>query len=280
MTTKTDTSGRIVPPEEQAKKEVEAVSGLKALVLRHQDMIAKAVPAHIRSERMTRIIMTALGSVQYLAECEPVSFFGAVLQAAQLGLEPNTPLGHAYLIPRRSTKLKERTKGRYEREATLLVGYKGYVDLFYRSGQVAAVWADVVRKGDSLKDVHGLEPKMEHIYSTAETRLDQPLTHAYCVVQLKDGGRIYRLLSRTEIEKRRARSASPADGPWQTDYDAMAMKTCARAIVPWVPVSAERPQLQIAAAVEDSEKPITDVVDPEVLQILHDEGFDEVKDAE
>lgn len=274
MTTKTDQSGRIVPPEEQAQKQVESVAGLKALILRHQDMIQKAVPAHIRSERMVRIVLTALGSVKYLAECEPVSFFGSVLQAAQLGLEPNTPLGHAYLIPRRNQKLKERSKGRYEREATLLVGYKGYVDLFYRSGQVAAVWADVVRKGDTLRDIHGLEPKMEHTYSLAENRLEQPLTHAYCVVQLKDGGRIYRLLSRIEIEKRRARSASPDDGPWVTDYDAMAMKTAARAIVPWVPVSAEKPQLQIAATVDDTERPIAEVADVEVIQMLEDSGFD------
>ena len=61
--------------------------------------IAKALPSVITPERFTRIVTTALSSNPQLNNCTPQSFLGAMMTAAQLGLEPNTPLGQAYLLP-------------------------------------------------------------------------------------------------------------------------------------------------------------------------------------
>ena len=64
--------------------------------------IEKALPAHMSHERMTRIALSAVNSNPELTEVilnNPTSFLGALMQSAQLGLEPNTNLGHAYLIP-------------------------------------------------------------------------------------------------------------------------------------------------------------------------------------
>lgn len=61
--------------------------------------IRKALPSVLTPERFTRITLSALSSNPRLQECTPQSFLGAMMTAAQLGVEPNTPLGQAYLIP-------------------------------------------------------------------------------------------------------------------------------------------------------------------------------------
>ena len=61
--------------------------------------IRKALPSIMTPERFTRITITAIQNNPKLAQCSPVSFLNAMMNAAQLGLEPNTPLGQAYLIP-------------------------------------------------------------------------------------------------------------------------------------------------------------------------------------
>ena len=61
--------------------------------------LKKALPSVITPERFTRIALSALNNTPELQQCTPMSFIGALLNAAQLGLEVNTPLGLAYLIP-------------------------------------------------------------------------------------------------------------------------------------------------------------------------------------
>ena len=74
--------------------------------------------------------MTALSKDPKLQECTPQSFLGAMMQAAQLGVEPNTPLGQAYLIPYRNTG---------QMECQFQIGYRGLIDLAYRSGEITSI---------------------------------------------------------------------------------------------------------------------------------------------
>ena len=100
-------------------------TSLKGLIRSMGPEIKKALPSVITPERFTRMVFTALSSNPTLQECTPQSFLGAMMQSAQLGLEPNTPIGQAYLIPYRN-------HGRQECQFQL--GYKGLIDLAYRSG--------------------------------------------------------------------------------------------------------------------------------------------------
>ena len=61
--------------------------------------LATALPRHLDADRMLRICLTELRKTPKLLQCNPTSFFGAVVQASQLGLEPGSGLGQAYLIP-------------------------------------------------------------------------------------------------------------------------------------------------------------------------------------
>ena len=117
--------------------------------------IAKALPSVITPERFTRIVTTALNTNTKLRECTPMSFVGAMMTAAQLGCEVNTPLGQAYLIPRWNSK-----KG--STECQFQIGYKGLIDLAYRSGEVSTISAHVVYENDEFEYELGLEPVLKH----------------------------------------------------------------------------------------------------------------------
>ncbi len=100
-------------------KSMTIVDMVKAL----EPEIRRALPAVITPERFTRMALSAINNTPELADCTPMSFIAALMNAAQLGMEPNTPLGQAYLIPYRN-------KGTLECQFQL--GYKGLIDLAYR----------------------------------------------------------------------------------------------------------------------------------------------------
>lgn len=200
--------------------------------------MARALPRHMTPDRMARVALTALRTTPHLAECTRESFAASIMACAALGLEPNTPLGQAYLIPRKNN----RNGGRYE--CSLIIGYQGLLDLARRSGSVAGIQAFPVFEGDRFVVSYGLNPKLEHVPCDDQNR-EEPgrLTHVYAIVRLKDAGSepLFTVLSRAQVEKRRNRggSASGSFSPWQTDYVAMSLKTAIREVIKWAPRSAE-----------------------------------------
>jgi recombination protein RecT len=215
---------------------------LSSFIERHQTDFARVLPRHMSPDRMVRLALSAVRTTRNLSQCSVVSFASAIMACSTLGLEPNTPLGHAYLIPFRN-------KGRME--CQLVIGYKGFIDLMYRSGIVSSVKCTPVFEGDKFDYEYGLHPDIVHKPGKEPGRYNQQrLTHVYPVIRLKDPGTdpIWDVLTREQIEMRRSRSRAKDSGPWVTDYIAMAMKTGVRSIVTWVPSSAER-VLPVAQAV-------------------------------
>lgn len=228
----TDTTGKIVPRNGGGK------SDLATLVERLKPGIAQALPKHVTPDRMARIVLTALRTNAKLAQCTPASFLGCVMIASQLGLEPNTPLGHLYLIPRGG-------------QCTALIGYQGMIELARRSGQVTSIYAYVVREGDAFRYALGLHPTLEHVPSGDDGRDTKKMTHAYAVAHLRDADPVFVVLSRGDVMARKKRSQASNNGPWVTDEEAMWRKSAVRALYTWVPKSAE---MASAIGVEDADE--------------------------
>lgn len=207
-------------------------SDMVTLLERMRPEIEKALPSHISGDRMTRIALTALRSTPKLMACTPASFLGCVMSAAQLGLEPNTPLGQCYLIPRKN-------------ECTLLLGYQGMIDLTRRSGQVGLIHAHTVHEGDEFEWTLGLNPDIKH--KPGRDTHKNPITHVYAAVKLLSGGDAFTVLTKSEVDARKARGAGGT--AWSSDYAAMAKKTAFRALWTWIPKSAE---MAMAAALDDA----------------------------
>lgn len=184
---------------------------------------------------MARLALTNLRQVPQLQQCTTESLFGALLNAAALGLEPGL-VGHAYLLPFNNRKTGKK-------EVQFIIGYMGMLELARRSGKILSIMAKPVYTNDHFKLAYGLDETLEHI--PWHLREDEPQDEAgafkgaYLVAKLKDGGHVINYLPKAEIEKHRSRSMAKDSGPWVTDYDAMAVKTVVRATFKWLPISIE-----------------------------------------
>ncbi len=194
--------------------------------------ISRALPSVITPERFTRVVLTALSSTPQLALCTRDSFLGGMMLAAQLGLEPNTPLGQAYLIPYRNNK-----KG--VMECQFQIGYKGLIDLAYRSGEVASVQTHCVYANDEFDYELGLEPVLKHKPTTG-ARGD--LIAVYAVFKLKNGGYGFEVMSADDINahmRKYSKAANKGNSPWQTNFDEMAKKTVLKRVLKLAPLRSE-----------------------------------------
>lgn len=262
----TDSKGQIVPRTEAPK----AAEQMATLIQKMTPELARALPKHMTGERMARIVLTAIRQNPQLAECTPASFLGCTLSCAVLGLEPNTPLGLAYLIPRKNNKRGGRL------ECSLQLGYQGMVDLAGRAG--ANVYAYAVRQGDDFRYQLGSDPQIWHVPSEAADRMSKPITHAYAVAVAADGRRNFTVLTLAEIEARRARSPAATEGPWVTDFEAMCCKTAVRAHFKWMPKQTEKATI-LAQGVALDEAPETgtsllEAMDPSVTDAMAKHGVD------
>ncbi len=192
--------------------------------------IKKALPSVMTPERFTRITLSALSANQQLMETTPQSFLGAMMTAAQLGLEPNTPLGQAYLIPYWNGK-------RRCLECQFQIGYKGMIDLAYRSGEVIITDAFTVYEGDEFSFCYGLNPNLVH-KPTLKDR-GEPICF-YGIFRTKSGGYGFKVMSVEDVRAHAKRySKAYSNGPWQTNFDEMAKKTVLKKTLKYAPMSSE-----------------------------------------
>ena len=192
--------------------------------------IKKALPSVITPERFTRMTLSALSVNPKLAACTPKSFLGAMMSAAQLGLEPNTPLGQAYLIP---------FKNKGVDEVQFQIGYKGLIDLAYRSGEVELVQAHIVYENDTFECEYGLDPKL--IHKPADRDRGEPIK-VYALFKTKSGGYGFEVMSMDDV-RRHAEKYSKAYGsafsPWKSSFEEMAKKTVLKQVLKYAPLKSD-----------------------------------------
>jgi len=194
------------------------------------------LPQHVSADRMLKIALGAMRTTPKLNSCTIESLFGAVVQCSQLGLEPNTPLGHAYLIPfdnRRSGKT----------EVQIVFGYKGLVDLARRSGQIISISAHEVCENDTFEFEYGLDEKLTH--RPAMTKPRGEVVAFYAVAKMVGGGHAFEVMSRQQVEEIRDASQNykfareKSQTVWGQHFVEMGRKTVLRRLVKYLPVSIE-----------------------------------------
>ena len=216
--------------EAQAVQKVPKQQTMRDLISVMQGEIAKALPKVITPERFTRIALSAISNNPKLEECTKMSFLGALMNSAQLGLEPNTPLGQAYLIPYYNSKTKRL-------ECQFQIGYKGLLDLAYRSGEISTIQAHIVYENDTFEYELGIEPILKHKPAPSNRG---NMTYAYAMFQLKNGGKAFVVMSKEDIVNFGQRySKTYGSGPWQTDFEAMAKKTVLKQLLKYAPIRSD-----------------------------------------
>ena len=191
--------------------------------------IEKALPSLIDKDRFTRIALTAYNSNPRLANVDHISFIAAVMTSAQLGLEPNTPLGQAYLIP-------------YGTKCQFQIGYQGALSLAYRTGLYASIYAHEVYAEDTFNYQLGTNKLIHHVPSENRNEKSEP-THYYAVYKLVNGGFDFVVWTIKQVRVHANQFSEALKGgrqtPWKTNFDSMAKKTVLLDALKYAPKTAE-----------------------------------------
>lgn len=227
---------------------------MKQLLEKSWPRIAAVMPQEMSEKRLYQMYVSTINREPQLASCSVESVLSCFMRCTSLGLEPSNVdgLGRAYILPYGNKNYRTGQK-----EATLIIGYKGMIDLARRSGQIRDISARAVHEGDEFTYSYGLNEDLRHVPCAKPGKL----THVYMIANFKDGGHYFQVMNADEIEAAAKRSPSygKAVSPWKSDYEAMAKKTVIRRAFPYLPVSVEA---RDAAASDDQTPDYSDVFRP------------------
>ena len=201
----------------------------------HRAALERKVPVGVLTYSYAEAALkTELRANPKLAECNPAKVLGAFSASLQLGLVPG-PLGLVHFVP-------------FGGEVVFLVGYRGYVELAYRSGLVKSVQARRVYEGEPFRELGGSSPKLVHEIGPHDD--DTTIVAAYAVAQIKTGGVVWEVIREREWERARKASVLGAKGkgPWAESRPEMILKTSVRRLEKWLPKS---PAVMFAASVDE-----------------------------
>ncbi len=194
-----------------AKRTETPQQALQRILMAGRQQLAVALGEAMDPNRMIRLAVTAMQSTD-LQECSMVSIANSVMLAAQLRLEINTSLGHAWLIP-------------YKRQCTFQPGYRGLIELAHRSGSVHDVTAHLVYEKDVFDLEYGDAPRCFHKPALKDRG---EWIGAYCSVRYKEGPPNALFMFKDEIEAIRDKASQSKNSdysPWKKYPDEMVRKT-------------------------------------------------------
>ncbi len=245
--------------QNQVTAQVPEKKTMQAYIKTMEGEIKKALPSVMTPERFTRIMLSAISVTPQLGSCTPKSFLAAMMSAAQLGLEPNTPLGQAYIIPYHN-------KGTLE--AQFQIGYKGLIDLAYRSGEVELIQAHIVYENDEFECEYGINAKLSH-KPAANNRGEA--TNVYALFKTKSGGYGFEIMSMDDVKAHAAKYSkaySSAFSPWKTNFEEMAKKTVLKRVLKYAPLKSDF----IKAVVQDES--VKSSLSSDMYEVQNDNVFE------
>jgi len=208
----------------------EKKDNFKLILNKKKDELSGVLPKHLQADIVINTIMVSLSKTPALLECTQASLYGSILQASRLGLMPDSILGQAYLIP-------YKVKG--VMTCQFIPGYKGLVDLAYRSGKVKEIYAEPVYERDEFLVIKGLNRNIVHNPSPdCDPRKDK-ITHFYAVIKYKDGGFDFEAMTKSEVDFIRAKSNGATNKVWDDYYSEMGKKTVLRRLMKMAPLTTE-----------------------------------------
>ena len=224
---------------QQQPRKASAALALVDLITSKRDAFAQVAPKHFSVERLVKLSHASLSRTPKLAQCTPESLLIQLMRCAELGLEPNSPLGGIHLVP-----FDNKKTGKTECQG--IIDYRALVALARRSDQISAIAARVVYSNDKFRpteDEHGVHFTFEQADGDRGT-----MTKVFAYARLKSGEVQFDQMSKADVDKIRARSKASSSGPWVTDYDEMAKKTVLRRLCKLLPLTTEA-----AAAIAEEE---------------------------
>ena len=240
------TADQIIDPNDQAGQ------GIAAYKKKFELLMPKGGDA----DQIVADAVQMLESNPKLRECAPMSVLGGLVTISQLNLRPGV-LGEAWLVPMWNKRARSF-------QATLVVGYQGYLKLAYNSEQIKHVEARTVYEGDVF-DFSFSNDQLIHKPDFTKPK-GQPIAF-YAVVHLANGHtHVERPMTMPEMEEHRDKFAMARTkegtvvGPWRDNFEAMARKTMILKALKYLPKSIS---YQTAEVVDSTVRENVQNVNPE-----------------
>ena len=195
------------------------------------------LPSDISPDVFIRAFTTGATLNPKIQACTWQSIWDACIKAARAGLLPDGVEGA--IVP-------------FKAEAQWIPMVQGVLRSARRSGQLAWIDANVVRQGEAFEYAITQDgPRFRH---EPGEDFNAPILRAYAVARTKDGAFYSAVMSKAEIDKHRSYSrAAREDSPWNSWYEAMAIKTAIKGLGKFLP------SVRDAVADDDS---LAEVSDP------------------
>ena len=259
----------------KAIAKVDDAKSLVDLIRSSSKELQKALPEHLRAERLSRIALTCVRMNPELVKCTPESLLGALFTAAQIGIEPLA--GRAYLLPFNNNR-KINNEWKTVKEVQFVLGYKGVTELFYRHSKAIQIAWGIHKEKDDFDYEKGTNAYLRH----KEARGDRGKTLGYwAMATLQGGGKPFEYWTVEDcIEHAKKHSKSynkskkefESSSPWVKEPDAMCLKTVFVQLAKLLPLSVE---VQTALAQDevsrDYRKGVEDILDAPVTTTWEEE---------
>lgn len=209
MTTEQKTLAKTEPKQTPADL---AVLEIMETLRRREARLELLLPPKSDVSRFKESVRFALAQQPALVKCTPQSLVLAVMRGARTGLPVDGGGGLAWIVP-------------YGTEATYVPGYKGLITLAKATGLVKDMQPKAVHAADAF-EVDEADGKVTHKRFIPRTKDDDrgPLIAVYCRTTLPDGTVRFTVMDMMDIERIRSKSRAQ-NGPWKTDFEAMALKS-------------------------------------------------------
>ena len=231
----------VVLSYDKVRKQYPAVVDELRLVL---PRAAELLPLDIPAEQFRASLWLELRETD-LSDCSAKSIISCVIRAAT----------HGFLLGRDAHLLPFRSRRGGGKLATLVPNYFGVIRALERTGKVRKAFAHAVYTGDRFQ-VDYLSDAFHH-----EPCLDGPrgtLRCFYGCVLLKDGTRHVEVMTTEEVDRIRDRARAQDEGPWTTDFEAMARKTVLKRVAKYVQLTAAQQELFVEEDVREQESPVSE----------------------
>jgi len=196
------------------------------LVVHRMPEIARALPAHIPSEKFQRVFEMAVMRDPNILKCNPRSVLESVQKCAADGLVLDGREAALVIFKDRASYIP-------------MVG--GLLKRARNSGEIASLHAALVYQGEVdqglFKIQFGTNPEIVHQPLIVGDR--GQVVGVYSVARLKDGSVSIEFMRRDEVDAIRKRSRSSGNGPWVTDWNEMAKKTVLRRHTKTLPMDSD-----------------------------------------
>lgn len=206
----------------------------------------EALPNHMRAATAARHFFMEIQRNPKLLNCTVESLYKVLAESCHLGLYPGSLLKHAYIIP-------------YGKEAKLIAGYQGMIDLATRGGLVKKIAARVVYKDDVFRIDWGDDEKIIHQPNYSDERVDENISGAYAIAVLENGEKHREFVTRAELFKLKVKQTSQLkdyqqkEAAWNAYFVAMCRKTAVRRIAKYLPMSPDK-LMMVGGKVSDGER--------------------------